>query len=45
MGGACSAYGEKKGGYRVLVGKPKGRGHMGDPGIDGRIIFRLICKK
>ena len=25
MGGACSAYGEKRGKYRVLVGKPEGR--------------------
>jgi hypothetical protein len=25
MGGACSAYGEGKGVYKVLVGKPEGR--------------------
>jgi hypothetical protein len=25
MGGACSAYGEWRGVFRVLVGKPKGR--------------------
>jgi hypothetical protein len=25
MGGACSAYGEGRGVYRVLVGKPEGR--------------------
>jgi hypothetical protein len=23
----------------VLVGKPEGRDHWGDPGIDGRIIL------
>jgi len=25
MGGACSAYGEERGVYRVLVGKPAGK--------------------
>jgi len=25
MGGACSAYGGKRGVYRVLVGKPEGK--------------------
>jgi len=24
MGGACSMYGERRGAYRVLVGKPEG---------------------
>jgi len=33
MGGACSAYGEKIGVYRVLVGKHVD--YLGDPGIDG----------
>ena len=28
--------------YRVLVGKPEGKRHLEDPGIDGRIILRLI---
>jgi hypothetical protein len=26
MGGACSVYGEKRGVYRVLMGKPEGLG-------------------
>ena len=26
--------------YRVLVGKPEGKNHLEDPGIDGRIILR-----
>jgi len=26
--------------YRVLVGKPEGRDHLGDPRVDGRIILR-----
>jgi hypothetical protein len=25
MGGACSMYGEKRGAYRILVGRPEGR--------------------
>ena len=25
MGGACSTYGERRGAYRVLVGKPEGK--------------------
>jgi hypothetical protein len=28
--------------YWVLVLKPKGKDHLGDPGIDGRIILTLI---
>jgi len=31
MGGACSAYGERKGVYRVLVGKPEGKRPLGRP--------------
>ena len=31
MGRACGMYGEKKGAYRVLVGKSKGRKPLGKP--------------
>jgi hypothetical protein len=31
MGWACSAYGEGRGLYRVLVGKPEGRRPLGRP--------------
>ena len=31
MDGACSAYGEGRGVYRVLVGKPEGRRPLGRP--------------
>jgi len=31
MGGACSAYGERRGVYRVLVGKPDGKRPLGSP--------------
>jgi len=34
---------EKRGVYRVLVGKPKS--HLGDPGVDGRITLRWIFRK
>jgi hypothetical protein len=32
--------GEGKGVYRVLVGKPEGKSHWRDPGVDGRIMLR-----
>jgi len=41
VGGTCSAYGERRGVYRVLVGKPEGKRHLEDPGVDGKII--LMC--
>jgi hypothetical protein len=28
--------------YRVLVGKPQGRSHLKDTGVDGRIILKRI---
>jgi len=31
--------------YRVLVGKPEGKNHLGDPGVDGRIMLRWIYRK
>jgi hypothetical protein len=31
MGGACSTYVERRGVYRVLVGKPQGRAEFGKP--------------
>jgi len=38
--GHVACMGERRGLYRVLVGKPEGKNHLGDPGIDGRIILR-----
>jgi hypothetical protein len=35
-------YGEKRGVYRVLVGKPEGRDHLEDPGID-ETCLSIIC--
>ena len=31
--------------YRVLVGKPEEGDHLGDPGVDGRIILKCIFRK
>ena len=45
MGRACSAYGETRGVYRVLVGKTEGKNQLGDPGVDGGIILRWIFMK
>jgi hypothetical protein len=32
MGRTCGTYGERRGAYRVLVGKPEGRRPLGRPG-------------
>jgi len=40
MSGACSMYGEGRGAYRVLVGKPEERDNLEDSGVDGMIILR-----
>jgi len=45
MGGACSANWERRGVYRVLVGKLEGKNHFGDPGVDWRMIIRWIFRK
>jgi hypothetical protein len=43
--GHVACMGEGRGVYRGLVGKPEGKNHLGDPGVDGRIILRGIFSK
>ena len=46
MDGACSAYGvEERRIQGCGGGKLRERNLLGDPGIDGRIILRLIFRK
>jgi hypothetical protein len=39
-GGHIARKGEGRGAYRILVGKPEGRNHLEDTGVDGRIILK-----
>ena len=36
---------ERRGVYRDLVGKPEGKKHLGDLGVNGRIILKNIFRK
>jgi hypothetical protein len=37
--------GERRDAYRALAGKPEGRNHLEDPGVDGRIILKWTCER
>ena len=39
MGGACSAYGESEAYTGFDGGNLRERDHLGDPGVEGRIIL------
>jgi len=43
--GHVARMGERRGVYRVFVGKPEGKNHWGDPSVDGRVILRWILRK
>jgi hypothetical protein len=43
--GHVARLGERRGVYRILVGKPERKNHLEDPGVDGRIILRWIFRK
>ena len=46
MGGACSAYGVGERRIQCFGGETLNEGdHLGDPGVDGRIILRWIFRK
>jgi len=46
MSGACSAYGgEERHIHGVWWGNLREREHLGDPGVDRRIILRWIFRK
>jgi hypothetical protein len=42
--GHVARMGKGRGAYRVLVGKPKERDHLEDPGVDERIILEWNLK-
>ena len=37
--------GARRGAYRILVGRPEGKNHLENPGVDGRIILKCIFEK
>jgi hypothetical protein len=37
--------GERRDAYRASVGKPEGRNHLKDPGVDGRIILKWVFER
>jgi hypothetical protein len=43
--GHVARMGERRGAYRALMGKPEGRNHLEDPGVDERIILNWISEK
>jgi hypothetical protein len=45
MGPLVSRVGQRRGVYRVLVGKPEGKRPLGRPGVDWRIILTWIFRK
>jgi hypothetical protein len=45
MGGACSAYGGEERRIQGFGGETEGKNHWGDPGVDGRVIFRCVFRK
>ena len=43
--GHVARMGEERGVYRLLVGKPEGRNHWGDLGVDGQIILGWLSRR
>jgi hypothetical protein len=45
MVGACRTMGDRRGAYRVLVGRPDGKRPPGRPNVDRRTILKWIFKQ
>jgi hypothetical protein len=43
--GHVASMGEMKNTYHILVGKPEGKNHLEDLGVDGKIILEWILGK
>jgi hypothetical protein len=41
VGRACNMHGKGEKRVQVLVGKPEGKDHLKDKGIDGRMVSKL----
>ena len=41
MDGACSMYGERRGAYRILVGKPEGKRPLGSPRLRWEVNIKM----
>jgi hypothetical protein len=39
---ACSTYGDRRGAYRALVGRPEEKTQLGRPKLERRIILKWI---
>jgi hypothetical protein len=44
MGAPCGTNGRQEVAYRDLVGIPESKSHVGDPGVDGRILLKWILR-
>jgi hypothetical protein len=44
MGGACSTYGEKRGAYRILVGRPEGRRPLERPRLRWEDNIKMVLE-
>ena len=45
LDGHVARMGDRRGVYRVWVGKPEGKNHLEHPGVDGRLILRGMFRK
>jgi len=43
MGWACGTMGERRGTYRVLVGRPEGKNHFGRPRHRWKDNIKNVC--